>query len=90
MSRAEVWKGITPAKHLLLIDDALDRNDARIEQLRRSISADLTKVRADMVAGFDKCEQRDNTMRTLLISLLVSIVLASIGIVATVLVAGAG
>jgi hypothetical protein len=87
--RAALWGQIDVERHLALIDDDLDKNDDAHQRMVGELRAALIEVRTEMKAGFVECENRDKGNRRLLVGLLVSIVASSVGIMFTVLIAGA-
>lgn len=88
--RANLWAAIPDDKHLALIDDALDANDGAHQRMAGEVRASFIEVRAEMHAGFGRCEADSKAQRRLLVGLLISIVASSVGIMFTVLAAGVG
>lgn len=87
--RAALWGQIDSERHLALIDDALDANDDAHQRMDGALRAEMVEIRTEMRLGFKECEARDKGNRRLLVGLLVSIVASSVGIMFTVLIAGA-
>ena len=75
---------------MALVGAALDVNDLDHQRMAGEVRASFIEVRLEMREGFKECEDRDKASRKLLVTLLVSIVLSSVGIMFTVLAAGLG
>lgn len=87
-ARAELWDGIEPARHLRLIDGALDEHDIELRAIRKSLAAELGQLRTDMQVGFSKCDENADTSRKYLIGILCSVVVAALMLAANVLILG--
>jgi NifB/MoaA-like Fe-S oxidoreductase len=101
MSRSQERQGIDDATRIRLLEtdtDALeqrighDKNTLKTElvALKVEVQAAQSELRKEMTAGFQRCEGDNESLRRLLMGLLLTIAASSVTIVATVLITAGG